>query len=63
MDPNAILREIQAAMTIMRINAEGNFSDFCEAAWTLHDSVQALDEWLSDGGYLPADWQGRHSER
>ncbi len=50
MDPNttlARLRELAAA------------ADDVEEAAELAEAFHALDEWLSRGGFLPADW-ARH---
>lgn len=50
MDPNATLAQIRHMVK------EGSFcEDFAEIA----ELIEALDEWLSKGGYLPAEWQGR----
>lgn len=47
MDPNETLRELRH---LIEINGEENFSE------EIAEKFTALDEWLSKGGFLPADW-------
>lgn len=58
MDPNAALAEIRELLAQDRrqLDAGGLHRD--DAA-TLMERLEALDEWLSKGGFLPADW-GQH---
>lgn len=46
MDPNTVLEDIRRY--IGRVGVEGN---------ELTEAFDALDEWLSKGGYLPEDWE------
>jgi hypothetical protein len=56
MDPNANLTEMrELAQTLLDNNAD--LSDFCAQAERLAELVQALDEWLTRGGFLPRDWK------
>lgn len=51
MDPEQALENMRTAA--------GNLADddtLPEDVTLLVESVQALDEWLSKGGFLPADW-------
>lgn len=52
MDPNANLAEQRRI--IARIN-EG--APFVEDERRLAELAEALDEWLSNGGFLPEAWQ------
>src|SRR5216683_3857489 len=67
MDPDANLIE-QRAVTrdIMKIwdvcPEDGNFTaeqetELVHHAYRLAELVQALDEWIRSGGFLPAGWQ------
>jgi hypothetical protein len=49
MDPNETLREIRE---LVRPGAEAQDPDGAR----LSELVQALDEWLSKGGFAPAEW-------
>lgn len=53
MDPNETLRLIRK--TLPNVNMD-RWEGADEAAVRLTELVQALDEWLSKGGALPADW-------
>lgn len=56
MDPNATLEEIR--QIIQRADNEcaaGNDLQLADAHRLL-DCVQALDEWISKGGFLPKAW-------
>jgi hypothetical protein len=59
MDPNATLNELRAAVVNgRRVEVARNYP--LDDAWTqLLDASEALDEWLSKGGFLPADWSKR----
>lgn len=54
MDPNEALRLIREA--IKRMQAASHADDYTDAASDLADAVQALDEWLTRGGFLPEEW-------
>lgn len=57
MDPNTALEAMRAAMRliIQLANAEQNVVTI-ELAMDLAEHCEALDEWLSDAGCLPAAW-------
>jgi len=69
MDPNAALAELREILTEiddMTARAHNaNFDSVAEHYWescntrraTFLDKFQNLDEWLTNGGSLPADWQ------
>jgi hypothetical protein len=53
MDPNACLKEIRI-LTEAIVNGGDSDMINCER---LAELVEALDGWISKGGFLPADWQ------
>jgi hypothetical protein len=55
MDPNANL-EAQRRIVARIIDLDATAIDPVDAV-ALADLVQALDEWLTRGGFLPAEWQ------
>ena len=59
MDPNAALANIRAIIngdTAGSRDADGAFYNPQEAAGKLADYFEALDQWISMGGFLPAAW-------
>lgn len=54
MDPNATLARIYALMADVR--QPDVDVDRLEAAGELVDALEALDQWLSRGGFLPTAW-------
>ncbi|QDK03518.1 hypothetical protein SEA_LUCYEDI_84 [Mycobacterium phage Lucyedi] len=52
MDPNQTLEDIR--LTLVDLERFGPCRDMVA---NLMDKVTALDEWLSNGGFLPRDWQ------
>lgn len=55
MDPDTALRELRAAVaTFWTSEDQGALDNAAEAAILAAD---ALDEWLTKGGHLPAAWQ------
>lgn len=54
MDPNATLDEIRRLVPVIA-NGNGNEHD----AMRLAELIDALDEWITRAGYLPAPW-GTH---
>ena len=69
MDPNEALRQLRAlaAKVITSVDAyegldeadEEELEEMALAGESLASQFQALDEWLSKGGFLPADWRGK----
>lgn len=58
MDPNETLKQIRSHIAAM--NAADLAEDaaaYAFAAMQLAESVEALDEWLKKGGFLPDAWQ------
>lgn len=54
MDPNAALRNMREAIS-RTWEAEGE-ADRLAAAEDLAVAAEALDSWLSTGGFLPSGW-------
>lgn len=54
MDPNEALKLARAAVQDYRDNHPAN-----DAADALAEAFEALDGWLSKGGFLPAAWAKR----
>jgi hypothetical protein len=52
MDPNEVLRLMRSSAK--RIHAMLLLDD--NEAVTLADAVEAMDDWLRKGGFLPDDW-------
>ena len=52
MDPDEALKTARAAATYILSN--GGHHEQCEE---LAEAFEALDGWLSKGGFLPKDWQ------
>lgn len=70
MDPNAALRGIREAATLIRELedlADPDSGEFerdtqeriVEQAQALTEYVQTLDQWITKGGFLPAAWARR----
>lgn len=61
MDPNETLKAIRAGLRLFMeedYDYQGWDPQFVAATgyWNLAEQVHALDEWLSKGGFPPADW-------
>lgn len=58
MDPNAALKEAREMREAMRAwLAVDCVRAALEAAEMMADRFEALDEWLSNGGFLPNEWE------
>lgn len=62
MDPNEALRVMRmfTRQILDRADSLETANDYERQALdgeSLAEHVQALDEWLSNGGFLPTDWQ------
>lgn len=51
MDPNAALAEIRELVKRENDDQDGSW------AIAAVERFEALDEWITNGGFLPADWQ------
>lgn len=56
MDPNATLKRIRELVEAV-LDHDLDDRDALDAAGYLADAVQALDQWLSKGGFLPEAWR------
>ena len=54
MDPDAALRA--ARLALRNMSSAPNSAEFIGSAESLAEHFAALDEWLGNGGFLPADW-------
>lgn len=65
MDPNETLKCAKAALREMReADKAGDDEDrYMLAAADVAEYFEALDEWLSKGGFLPADWDAMRPAR
>ncbi len=58
MDPDAALAALREALKAAEKATErGDDSTMALAYGAAHAHMEALDEWLSAGGFLPAAWQ------
>ena len=59
MDPNQALAAARHASANFTVGTDTNAptEDLLRFAATLAEHFDALDEWISDGGFLPAAWQ------
>lgn len=53
MDPNATLENIRQLYRLVQSSPE----DALDFGDELAEAVQNLDEWLTNGGFLPAEWE------
>jgi len=59
MDPNETLRQIRDGIEVARIAADEDSNDAEIQAWQeVGELFDALDAWLSGGGFHPGDWWG-----
>lgn len=57
MDPNANLKEqLELAAAILE-GADAGVREWGATAHRLAELVQALDEWIENGGFLPKRWE------
>ena len=57
MDPNANLKELRALVAFVLEDPDSEpFQDLTEQAENMAELFQALDEWISAGGFFPAIW-------
>jgi hypothetical protein len=58
MDPDAALNELRELAGRLRDPGPEQVLDDLEDVGRMAELVEALDGWLSRGGFLPAAWQG-----
>lgn len=54
MDPNETLRQLRALVAQVHGDEEGDINDQLE---DFAGYFEALDEWITKGGFLPRDWR------
>ena len=64
LDPNETLKELrQVTRKYIHIRAYNTFSGLTQMSDDMAGLIQALDEWLSGGGFPPEAWSHNHWER
>jgi hypothetical protein len=56
MDPNAALANLRDTYAPLRNMLAATNGNLAEAAEDMLNAIEALDEWLSKGGFPPAAW-------
>lgn len=56
MDPNAALQRLRRAVDGVETVAAGSEENWSGELLAVLEHFEALDEWLSRGGFLPDDW-------
>ncbi len=56
MDPQATLNQLRELVTEVRQSDAFNLEQLAGLAIDLANNVEALDGWLSRGGFLPSSW-------
>ena len=63
MDPDETLRQIRDGIEQARNAASGDSNDAEIEAWQdVGHWFDALDRWLTSGGFLPRDWREQRGE-
>lgn len=57
MDPNACLARIRALLPLMFVEDGEDYRPDQDTVTELAQHVEALDGWLSKGGFLPSAWR------
>lgn len=57
MDPNAALRDLRTAIAKLRADDGADDGERLMTAAEVADFAEALDHWLSSGGFMPAAWR------
>jgi hypothetical protein len=58
MDPDAALATARSALAAIRAGEDSHGEHMTDAKDDLVDAFEALDGWISRGGFLPAAWKG-----
>lgn len=61
MDVNELLKLIREDVALFR--RVDTLHEEASVAAVLVDRFESLDEWLSKGGFLPADWSAKRARR
>jgi hypothetical protein len=63
MDPNEALKNARATLALLRATFDdGRDDELVEPALTLADAFEALDGWLSNGGFSPTAWANQKQD-
>lgn len=63
MDPDAALLRFRRAYTEARKTSDENGTVHPQVLEELISTAEALDTWLSNGGFLPEDWRKERERR
>lgn len=55
MDPNEALSQLRKAIKVANDEWTSERLTY-DALWAVFEAAEALDEWISKGGFLPRDW-------
>ena len=58
MDPNATLKQLRELVKTIHDQRDIHLADLTEEAEDMANLVEALDEWMTGGGFKPRDWEG-----
>lgn len=55
MDPDETLKRLREALKVM--DTTRSMNELMTASVVVLETMTALDEWITKGGYLPKDWK------
>lgn len=58
-DPNEALKTMRECMSIACSTDDEEIKE--EALTNMMDAFEALDTWITGGGFLPSDWEGKRT--
>jgi len=61
MDPDANLQEQRRLIARLIDHTDG--SDVSDCGERLAELARALDDWITNGGFLPAEWRDRSARK
>lgn len=59
MDPEETLRRIRVIGKKLTYDYSGSSGDFINLSLELSELTEALDRWISNGGFLPDSWKSK----
>lgn len=57
MNQNALLQEIRDIRAFIFAEGMSASEEFQQNAWDLADRIDHLDRWITNGGFLPKEWE------